>query len=134
MAADQPSAADLLPDAERSASERIYEKWPHGKARPSVRSWMPETVPFARCGVIAGCGDRPDTLPLGPVTAYLTLGGIEFGGYLTDLELQLEAAQEALAYARSHAEHLGAMVATEGYHKGYLVRVEIDGREPEVPS
>lgn len=80
--------------------------------RPSVHVWYPQSPPTARLAVIShGC--NPDTLPTGPLHAYFTIGGCEFGGLLDDMEWLLDAAREAVTLVRWQAERLAAGAVTE---------------------
>lgn len=92
-----------------TAVDRLYRTYPNGSDHPMIRVWMPTSVPFARLEVISGgCGEA-DVLPTGykdRPAAYLRIAGIEIGGYLDELDLQIEAAREELARVRDYYEVL----------------------------
>lgn len=91
-----------------SAQERMWERNKDAADRPRVSVWFPASVPWSRLQTIGHGCQQPDTLPPGPPVAYLTMGGIEFGGYLEDLELMIAAAAEALEHTRSVFEEMQA--------------------------
>lgn len=100
--------------------EEIYADTAHGKwaakysqkygDHPRVTLWMPTAAPHARLQTNShGCRE-PDTLPSGAPIAYLTIGGVEIGGYLEDLEMLLAASQDSLRWVR---EQYNTMLAIE---------------------
>lgn len=102
--------SDVTPiDHPTSATNRLYERHDNRPDRPSVTVWMPTSLPWARLQTRAGGCGEPDTLPpheMDRPIAYLTIGGVQIGGYLADLELQIEAASESLDYVRRYYEEL----------------------------
>lgn len=73
---------------------------------PNVSVWWPGDPPTARLQTRGHGCNMPDTLPEGPLVAYFKIGGVEFGGYLDDMEWLLDAAREAVALVRWQAENM----------------------------
>lgn len=96
---DEPETPRLTAWYEREATTG-YSSRDH--ARTSV--WWPREPPTARLQSHAHGPGQPDTLPAGPICAYLTLSGVDFGGALDDLEWFIDAAREALALVRYQAD------------------------------
>ncbi len=67
---------------------------------------MPSSVPYARLQTTAHGCNEPDTLPEGPATAYITIAGVQYGGYLDELELLFDAVREQLANVRAYYNEL----------------------------
>lgn len=92
--------------------ETAHGKWaalhPKGRDYPRLSIWFPSETPSARLQTRAGGCQEPDTLPPGPPIAYLTISGVEFGGYLEELELLLAAAGDSLRWVREQYEQMVA--------------------------
>lgn len=91
-----------------TANERWQALHPDGRDRPRISVWYPSEAPWARLQTIAHGCHEPDTLPAGPPIAYLTIGGVEFGGLLDELDLLLAAATETLGWVREQYEQMRA--------------------------
>jgi hypothetical protein len=76
--------------------------------RPSVSVWMPRALPSARLETVAHGCHEPDTLREGPAIAYVTISGVQFGGYLDELELLFDAVHEQITNVRGYHDELRA--------------------------
>ena len=93
---------------EGSAHERWCAAHQRASDKPMVSVWMPEAPPTAYLRTQDNGCHAPLTLPPGPAWITLTLGGIQFDGYLDDIELLLAAAQDVVRWERERVEELRA--------------------------
>lgn len=91
-----------------TALDRWYARHQGRTDHPRVQVWWPRSLPNARLATIGGGCGQPDTLPDGPPTVYLTIGGVEIGGQLEDIELLMAASTEVVQFAREQYETMRA--------------------------
>ena len=99
------------------ALDRWYKRYDGRSDTPGVRVWMPTSLPNAYLLTTSHGCQQPDTLNPGPPMVHVRVGGVEFGGYLDDMEVLFAATVEAIGYVR----------------RQYLEMCGAEGREPEVP-
>ena len=95
---------------EGSAHERWCATHQGGRAsdKPRVSVWMPDAPPMAYLRFQDNGCQTPITLPPGPAWVTLTLGGVQFDGYLDDIELLISATADVLRWERQRVEELTA--------------------------
>lgn len=84
----------------------------HGRGdTPRISVWMPSAVPYGRVETrTVGDGfEQRDVLPdpERPI-AYVTISGVQFGGYLSELEMLFAAVGDVMTMLRKSADNLGA--------------------------
>lgn len=105
MRAGDDVNGEAMTGVTESANDRWWKRHSGHTDRPSVRVWCPTSGPFGRLQTFTtSSGDI--ALPKGQVLANITIGGVEFGGPLDDLELMFEAVAEWLGELRQQATKL----------------------------
>jgi hypothetical protein len=103
---------DRLVSAEEAPKETAMDEWyglrGGGSDRPSVTVHMPSSLPHVYVHTKEhGCYDPPTLGPDEPF-ANLMIGGVTFTSRLDELELMINAAQEALDHARHEVNQIRA--------------------------
>lgn len=86
--------------ADEQALTQMYESDDKGADTPRVSVWYPRSPPHGRLQTHSPGWHEPDVLPAGLTIAHVTVGGIDFGGPLDDLELLFKATSEVIAILR----------------------------------
>lgn len=89
-----------------SAYERWYERYEGRDDHMRVSVWMPTSLPSSRLQLHERGKNQEPVLADSQPIAYLTIAGVQIGGYLDDLELLLAAATEHLAETRAYCTKL----------------------------
>ncbi len=84
-----------------AATDAWYEHAGGHQDTPRVSVWFPTSLPYGRLETrTVGGHHGKDVLPMGKTLAHVTISGIDFGGYLDDLEMMFRSVDEQIQRLR----------------------------------